>query len=218
MNFTLEFLEQEIHKLIQTKEKSASYRVRVTCYRKGAGLYKPSTREIGYLITASALEQRLYQAYSQPVEVELFKDFYISKHLLSTLKTTNKLVHICSSIFAEENGYTTCLLLNDDKNVVEATNGNLFLVSGNTVVTPPTDNGCVQGILRKQIIQIIEKSTDLQVEERPISPFELQKADELFLTNVIMGVQSITKYRKKEFATQVADQMIQKLNQNILLG
>jgi branched-chain amino acid aminotransferase len=36
-----------------------------------------------------------------------------------------------------------------------------------------------------------------EVVEEAISPFDLQKADELFITNVIKGIQPITKYRKK---------------------
>jgi branched-chain amino acid aminotransferase len=50
------------------------------------------------------------------------------------------------------------------------------------------------------------------VEEVSISPFELQKADEIFITNVIMGIQPISKYRKKEFKTAVARELLAKLN------
>ena len=55
----------------------------------------------------------------------------------------------------------------------------------------------------------------VEVLEEIISPFDLQKADELFLTNVIMGIQPITKYRKKEFTTNLAHLLVQKLNESI---
>jgi hypothetical protein len=45
----------------------------------------------------------------------------------------------------------------------------------------------------------LNKIEGIQVKETSISPFDLQKADELFLTNVISGIQPITKYRKKVF-------------------
>ena len=35
------------------------------------------------------------------------------------------------------------------------------------------------------------------IEERSISPLTYKKADELFLTNVVSGIQPITKYRKR---------------------
>jgi branched-chain amino acid aminotransferase len=53
---------------------------------------------------------------------------------------------------------------------------------------------------------------EYQLEETSISPFELQKADELWVTNVIYGIQPISKYRKKEFSKEVAKAVLQKLN------
>jgi len=58
----------------------------------------------------------------------------------------------------------------------------------------------------------------MDVVERSISPFELQKADELFITSVIQGIQPITKYRKKEFSTRLSEELIQKLNVLVRLG
>ena len=219
MNFTMEYLEEQILNLLQTSsEKSAAYRVRITCYRAEGGLYLPKDRSVSFLITAQAHSETVYINNPQPYEVEIFKDFYVTKHLLSTLKTTNKLVSITAAIFAEENGYENCLLINDEKNIIEATNANIFIINGNTISTPPIADGCLNGIMRKQIIELIGKSTDLTIEERSVSPFELQKAEEIFLTNTIIGIQSVTKYRKKEFIRTVANQLLVKLNAKIRLG
>jgi branched-chain amino acid aminotransferase len=62
---------------------------------------------------------------------------------------------------------------------------------------------------------LAKKIDGLEVVEDVISPFDLQKADELFFTNVIKGIQSITKYRKKEFTTTTANVLVQKLNELI---
>ena len=66
--------------------------------------------------------------------------------------------------------------------------------------------------MRKQILNLASKIEGLEVEEVEISPFDLQKADELFITNVIIGIQPITKYRKKEFEVRLANQLLEKLN------
>jgi branched-chain amino acid aminotransferase len=145
----------------------------------------------------------------------LYKDFYITKQLLSTLKTTNKVLHVTASIYADENDLDNCILLNESKNVVEVLQGNIFMVNGNTLITPPISEGCCNGILRKQVLSLAKKMGGLEVIEGVISPFDLQKADELFYTNVIKGIQSITKYRKKEFATTTATSLVQKLNELI---
>ena len=127
-------------------------------------------------------------------------------------------MNVLGSIYAKENEYANCLLLNEKKQVVEALNGNIFLVKGYTIKTPPLEDGCLNGILRKQIIKILGQLPDYILDETSVSPFELQKADELFITNVITGIQPISKYRKKEYASEVAKELLAKLNVKARLG
>ena len=56
-----------------------------------------------------------------------------------------------------------------------------------------------------------------EVIEKEISPFDLQKADELFISNVIKGIQPITKYRKKEFGNTLSSKLVSLLNAQIRL-
>ena len=96
--------------------------------------------------------------------------------------------------------------------VVEALQGNLFLVKGTTIITTPTSDGCLRGIIRKQLIEIAKTLKEYTIEEKSISSFDLQKADELFITNVMIGIQPISNYRKKNYGTEVAKMLLQKLN------
>lgn len=213
MDFTLEHLESEILKTTQALNLSNA-RVRLTVYRSGNGKYSPETRTTQYLISAENTHA-VYKNNMLEYEIELFKDFHVSKHLLSTLKTTNRLINITASIFAEENDYQNCFLINDDKNIIEAINGNVFVVKDNVIATSPISDGCINGIMRKKVIELIKKDDSLQFEERSISPFEIQKADEVFITNVIQGIQSVSKYRKKEFTRNIANALLIKLNAQI---
>ena len=215
MNFTLEFLENEILNLAKTNNCSDSARVRFTVCRNSGGFYLPETNEISYLINVKPLDKKLYSFSDFKYEVDLFKDFFITKQLLSSIKTTNKMVNITGSIFAKENDLENCLLLNDSKNVIEALNGNIFMIANNKLITPPISEGCLNGIMRKQIIQIAKKLDNLTFEEAIISPFDLQKADELFITNIISGVQPITQYRKKSFTSNFSKLFIEKLNESL---
>ncbi len=138
--------------------------------------------------------------------------------MLSTLKTNNKIIHVLGSIFAKENDYDNCLLLNHSKQVVEALNGNLFMVNGTVLTTPPLKDGSLNGIIRKKLIEIVNKLDGYTIEEKSISPFDLQKADELFITNAVIGIKSITKYRKKTFEVSVAKDMLGKLNASARLN
>jgi len=219
MTFSMEFLEEEILKTIEASNLSSeTCRVKLYVNRKEGGKYNPTTHDVDYFIAVEKLEIPFYTMDDAPYEVELFKDYYVYSNLLSTLKTNSRTVNVLGSIFAHENGYQNCLLLNENKMIVEALQGNLFLVKGNTIITPPITDGCLRGIIRKQLIAIGNQSKEYTIEEKSISPFDLQKADELFITNVIMGIQPITKYRKKEFTNKVSKELLQKLNMNARLS
>ncbi len=212
MNFTMEFLENQILELAKSNECQNSARVRFTVFRNDGGYYLPVSNEISYLISVVALSKTVYEIDDKAYEVELYKDFFVSKQLLSSIKSTNKIINVTGSIFAKENDYDNCLLLNDAKNVIEALNGNLFMLIDNKLITPPISEGCLNGIIRKQVLEIAKNNKDLEVLEAVISPFDLQKADELFITNIITGIQPITKYRKKEFKTELSQKLIHELN------
>ena len=215
MNFTMEYLEKQILALVNKNGLSASSRARITVYRNDGGYYLPQNNTVSFLIHAVALQNTLYAVEKMNYEVDLYKDFYITKQLLSSIKTTNKIINITGSIFANENGLDNCLLLNDSKNVVEALHGNLFMVLDSKLITPPVSEGCLNGVMRKQIISLAKKIKNLEVVEAAISPFDLQKAEELFITNVIKGIQPITQYRKKSFVSKVSVQLLQQLNDMI---
>lgn len=216
MEFTMEFLEGEILKLIDAEDLlEATTRIRMTVFRDAPGLYTPEHNAIGYFIEVARLNDSEYVHANEQHVVDLFKDHYVTPQLLSTLKTTNRVLNVIAGVFAKENDLDNCLLLNSNKQVVEAINGNIFLVIGKTIKTPPLEDGCIKGVLRKQILELVSKLDDYTIEEASISPFELQKADELFVTNVIQGVKSITKYRKKNFESVVASKLVALLNENL---
>ena len=219
MNFTQEYLETQILATIEANGAiDAAYRIKILVWRQEGGLYSPTTNEIDFSVQCSDLQNSFYLVSQDHYEVELFKDHYITSGLLSTLKTNNKIINVLGSIFAKENGYENCLLLNEKKQIVEALNGNLFLVKGDVIKTPPLKDGCLKGIMRKQILAILADLHDYDVQEESISPFELQKADEMFVTNVITGIQSITKYRKKQYTNTIAKELLGKLNAKARLG
>ena len=208
MNFTLENLQEEILKLIKTQEDtSGKFRIRFNICRKEGGLYTPTTNEIDYLIEVSAVNYTTKDTY----KIDVFKDFYNYSGLLSTVKTNNKMINTLASIFAKENDLDNCILINEKKGVVEVTNGNIFVLKGNTIKTPAITEGCIKGIVRKKVIEILKKNTDFTIEETTISPFEIQKADEVFITNAIMGIQPVTQYKKKTFLVEFSKKLAQNL-------
>ncbi|MFI0430765.1 aminotransferase class IV [Mariniflexile sp. HMF6888] len=219
MNFTMEFLEEQIiNTLKATNLDTVSARVKLLVHRNEGGLYLPNTNAISFIITVKQIEADFYTFQDGFYEVDLFKDHYVSPSLLSTLKTNNKALNVVGSIYAKENKLNNCFILNTNKHVIEALNGNVFVVKGNTIKTPPISDGCLKGVMRKQIIEVLKTLSEYELVEESVSPFELQKADEIFITNVIVGIQPVTKYRKKLFNAEVSKTILQKLNIKLRLS
>jgi branched-chain amino acid aminotransferase len=101
------------------------------------------------------------------------------------------MLNITASIYANENGFDNCLLLNDSKNVVEAIK-EIFYANGTDYATS------IRRLFkwRKKTNFGNSQKLNPEVVEEVISPFDLQKADELFITNVIKE-STITKYGKR---------------------
>ena len=216
MHFTLEFLEKQIMDLLKAINlNSKSYRIKLIVYRSGGGSYTPDSRDIEYMITAKPLANDIYLINESKYEIELFKDYFVAPNLLSNIKTNNKVLNVVGSIFAQENNYQNCLILNTNRNVIEALNGNVFLLKDGIVKTPPLSDGCLKGVLREQVIKIISDLDHYSIQEVTISPFELQKADAIFITNVIQGIISVTNYRKKTYSDDLARELINLLNTKI---
>ncbi len=211
MSFTPEFLEQECLRVIQAQSNTSnSWRIRLSVYRNDGGVYLPSSQEVGYVIEVKPLENELYSS-TKEYRVELFKDYYVQKSMLSNLKTNNKALQVIGSIFMHEQGFDNGILVNDDKEVVEFLNGNIFVVEHGVLRTPPLSSGCLDGIMRKQVMRFAKK-IDISCVEEKISPFDLQQVQEIFMTNAVTGIQPISSYRRTDYQNTVGLQLQRVLN------
>lgn len=212
LEYTPDYFLKQFEKTISSQEvASDSWRLRLTVFRNDGGRYTPHSNTAAYVIQTEPHEQPYFELNKQPYLVDLFKDFYVHADMLSNLKTTNKALQVIGSVYAKENDLDNCILMNSQKQVVEFLNGNLFLVKDNELMTPPLQAGCLNGILRKQIFRIADQLKVI-VREVYFSPFELQKGDELWLTNTQLGIQTISNYRRKKYKFSLANRFITRLN------
>jgi len=219
MEFTMEFLENEILKtIVANKLSKNSVRVRLNIDRGEGGKYLPVNENVNYSIIVEKIPVDFYMFNDETYRVDLYKDYFVAPGLLSNLKTNNKVLHVLGSIYAKENDLDNCILLNTNKNVIEVLNGNLFLVKDNVIKTAPLIDGCLNGVMRKQVIKILNSIEGYSFVEASISPFELQQAEELFITNVIVGIQPITDYRKKVYKKSISVEVVKRLNTKIRLS
>lgn len=212
MSFTPEFIEEEILKTLTANGlDTSSARVRFQVCRKAGGKYAPITNDVDFLIQTEALDHTVFELNEDGLNLDVFKDYYKQKSLLSNLKLSSCTIYTLASIYKKENNLDDLILLNDEKHIAEAISSNLFIRKGKQVFTPALSEGCVRGVIREKVIEILEKS-DFEIIESKISPFEVQKADELFLTNTIKGIQWVGQFKKKSFEPSLCIELVDKLN------
>ena len=93
---------------------------------------------------------------------------------------------------AEKDGYTDSLMLDYEGNIAEATGANIFFKDKNGTLHTPIPDSFLDGITRRTIIDIA-KSKNIKVEERKISPDELDNFEGCFLTGTAAEVTPVSK-------------------------
>lgn len=208
MTYTPEYLEQEIIRTVKSAGLlGTDARIRLQVGRGPGGTYMPQSDEVYFVIEAGTLDTVPFQV-GEGLHVDVFRDHKKARNLLSSVKSSNALFYIIAAQWARENDLDDCLILNEDNQVIESTRSNLFLYlnDGKRLVTPEKDSGALKGIMQKKVAELSEK-LGLELQERPISPFDVLKADEVWLTNSLRGVQSVRQYKKQSFGSEMAQKM-----------
>ena len=88
---------------------------------------------------------------------------------------------------------------------------NIFLALNSVLYTPSLSEGCVEGVMRKQVFHLASKS-GMEVQECELDPELLLKADEVFTSNTILGIQWVCAYRGKRYYHTIAGKLVDALN------
>lgn len=110
------------------------------------------------------------------------------------------------------NGYDEALVLTESGHVCEGSAENLFIVRGQTVITPPVTENILEGITRKAVIQLIREELQLEVLERPIDRTELYVCDEIFFSGTGAQVSGVTEVDHREVGKGQVGPVTQKLS------
>jgi branched-chain amino acid aminotransferase len=111
------------------------------------------------------------------------------------IKSLNYLNNILAKIEAINAGCMEAVMLNSQGAVAEATGDNIFVVRGNSLVTPPSSEGALEGITRNAVMELAREA-GYDVSEKRLSRYDLYTADEVFLTGSaaeVIGVVDIDR-------------------------
>ena len=198
MMLTPDYLESELKTFSQSASPEQTQLFTLTAFRQTPSRASTPLSSLGWVLEHKGSFPK--DSPSESVQIELYKDLYLSEDYYATLPASQQTQRDLAQIYAHENGYADCLLLNTQKNIVESAQGSLFLLSEEgEVITPDLASGCQATVLRAAFIDWLKKQEGITLQERPVSPFELQKADALCLLSPFSGALSVSSYRKKNY-------------------
>ena len=192
-------IEEQISSLIQKNRLFGDVRARLTVFREDGGWYTPASNKINYLIEVSPLPSKGYELNSKGLFIDIFEDELKPVNRFSQYKTANALFFVLAGLDKKEKGRDDVLIQNSNHQIIEGLASNLFWAKDNVIYTPFRSSGCVDGIMRKQLLRIMKEhgwtihelgGTDCQT---------LIRADEIFLSNAIQGIQWVVGLREKRY-------------------
>lgn len=137
--------------------------------------------------------------YNRGMKLIISKVKRNSTSRLCYIKSTCYIENLIEKENAKKKGFDDVIFLNEKDNITETSSANIFIVKKEKIFTPKIEDGLLGGIVRAKIIekfQVIEKSITLE---------DLKAADEIILTNSLMGAIYVrevsgTSYTENKFS------------------
>lgn len=215
LEWPTEWTQDGLHSTLTNHTTDApDARIRLTVWRAGAGAYKPASDTLDYHISVVPLPQRLPHTHPKVLSVVYCDSIRVTPDALSPLKTLNGLPYVLAAREYTARGADEGLLLNTQGRVAEATAANLFWVEDGSIYTPPLSEGALDGVMRRWLLEYIP------VTEAVISPDALSRAEEVWLTNSVHGIRSVSRLEDATYdsrrALDVQQQYIDWIESGIL--
>lgn len=186
-----EQISQWIIELCTLNECLQSGRVRLAAYRNVEG-------KAEILIEAQPLSAEVIKDQVPVISITIYPLARKSMDAFSNLKTANFLPYVMAGLYAVNEGFDDAIVLNCDNNICDSSKANVFVINNNEIFTPALHQGCVNGVMRRYLIDHLKK-LNYAVLQEALTEEDLLRADEIFLSNAIYGIKSVKTFRKKEY-------------------
>ena len=119
---------------------------------------------------------------------------------------------VLASLFAKKKSFDDAIIFNENNLPIETSNSNIFILKNNVIITPNLSQGCVDGTMRRLIIDILKKNYEVLEKNIEINDFKL--AHEVFISNSITGVKWVKKVEDTVYeSSKISSSLIKNLNQ-----
>jgi branched-chain amino acid aminotransferase len=128
--------------------------------------------------------------YREPVRLSVREHGRHAASALTGVKTISWLNNVWSVAEAQKDGFDEVVMLNERGEVAECTAANIYAVKGDTILTPPLNSGCLEGVTRGILFEIAGEA-GVAVKEQPLQLEDLFAADEVFISSTNRNVISV---------------------------
>jgi branched-chain amino acid aminotransferase len=211
-DFNFHNLHLLIRHLDQLNDLKGNGRIRLEVFRNEGGGYAPETNEVSFMIEAEPLDEKVYRMNENPLRIDVFTDIAKSKNRFSGIKSSNALVYVMAGIYKVQQGLDDCILVNTDGKITEGITANIFLISKDEIYTPSLSDGCVAGVMREQLMELV-RSRGKKIHEATLGVEHVLKADEVFFANAINGIRWVGAFRQKRYFNNASKALLADLNE-----
>jgi branched-chain amino acid aminotransferase len=183
---------------------------RVLFYRKGKGKYTPETHQGGYRIMCENHYESPFKMNERGLVIGKGSLWQKPLHPLSNHKTISAVGQVMLSMERNKHNWDEALVLNAMGRVAEGISSNLFIAVKGDLYTPPLTEGPLAGTLRSYILDNAE-ALKVKVVERSISLNDVLKADEVFFTNAVRGIQWVLGFEKSRYYCQISKNLYEQI-------
>lgn len=215
VSFNAENLSAQIKNIALKNKHVDSARIRLTVFRGDGGLYEYENNFPNYILQTWKIEAQNFALNKDGLITGIYSNARKTCDDFSHIKSNNYLPYVMAALWAKENKYDDALLLNNYNRVADATIANLFLVKDGKIKTPALREGCVSGVMRRFLIQSIQKE-NIPFEETQVEVDEIDDANELFLTSAVSGIRWIKQCEKNNYSNKLAEYLNNKFLSSLL--
>lgn len=162
----------------------------------------------GYRAPETATPTRIVQLFPWPTYAEDHRSIGArlrtcatrlgDNEALAGVKHLNRLEQVLARAEWSDAGKVDGVMLSRSGEVIETTTANLFVVHSAALATPGVTRCGVRGIMRDVILELAGKR-GVPVTERPVSVEDLRRADEVFMTNCVIGIWPVRHIDAREY-------------------
>lgn len=110
---------------------------------------------------------------------------------------------------ANKEGFNEVVFLNIYGNIAEGSTSNIFIIKDKKIYTPKISDGILPGVVRDWVIR------NFKVCEKHLSKEELDSADEVFITNSILGIMKIVQFEERSYSTSMVERIRSEYEQSV---